>query len=177
MLSSVISKLWICVLYSETLLNFLTIPLSELPWATTNTPLPDLIAGTICSYQQGNTRSIVNFRLYIVYLCLLQLRVKVLDRPLYTFCLNEDIFHLLDLMLEEGYQNSFSRYELVLFHVSLQFKVCLVLVKSRSVFSLISNLLWQEYSDSQVHQQRNWMFGWLYWGRKCSRHRKQSRFV
>jgi hypothetical protein len=48
---------------SETLLKTLTIALKLLPWATTKTRFPDLIVGTIVSFQYGSTRSIVIFKL------------------------------------------------------------------------------------------------------------------
>lgn len=56
----------------EILLRTFTIARRLFPWATTTTFLPDLIVGTIVSFQYGKTLSIVVFKLYyyhIYYLC------------------------------------------------------------------------------------------------------------
>ncbi len=62
-LSSVISRIMTKLPDYGMLLKFLMIPLNELPWATTNTFFPDLIAGTFSFYHSGITRSIVVFKL------------------------------------------------------------------------------------------------------------------
>lgn len=64
MFNSTISLLYKNLPSFEMLFKYLTMALNEFPWATIITFLPDLIVGTIVSFQNGKTLSIVSFKLF-----------------------------------------------------------------------------------------------------------------
>jgi len=105
------------------LLSFFTMALSELPWATTTTLFPDLMAGTIYCYQYGITLSIVIFKLWINFMLLMFL-VKELGRHLCIFDLILDVFRHLTLIMVVECRNFFSKSEPVIFRVFKRFQVC-----------------------------------------------------
>lgn len=87
-----------------------------------------------------------------------------------------DDVYLVSQVLVVVYRSFFSRWELVIFHVFIQFIIYWDLVGHRSDVSSISNFLWLGSNYNWVSRRRSWKFGWLGLGRKCSRYRISNRF-